>query len=279
MRIGVLYIGDFKAGEESLLQGWTSVRAGSVEELSPDLLRVADRWVLRARRLSLGEFCKILASVQDSGGSLASSELSYAMISSLRTLRVALAEFGPRMVVCRGDESPEKVCRAAEEAQLRTPLFVRSEIESAAKYVGLEGCTVPSLSSENVAKPLQSLREYVPNHQEVALKEMWEIKRLGSTDIAMEYRTIGYRGRLVAVDFQKGNLLPRLEPWHVDFLNRAYGAVAELGCDGVHVLDIGIRAVDRIPFIVEWKDFSSSSLKNPQASIGAVIEAIAANGS
>lgn len=276
MTVGVLYLGRFKEGEESQSSDWPSVRVGALGELRAEVLQPADRWVLRAKRLSLSEYCAVWDAVQTVGGELVGSPLSYAVVSSLRAVQDALAPFSPPMVAGRGDQSPEDFAVMATDAGLKPPLFLRSEVESAAKHVGFDGCVVSTLSSADVETPLEALRQHVSGFSEIAMKEIWQIKKLGATDFDLEYRTVGFRGKLVAIDLPRGNLLPLLEPWHLDFLNRAYAAMARLGADGLHVLDMAIRDSNRKPYVVEWKDFSSSSFKNPGASLRAAIDAVTA---
>ncbi len=279
MTVGVLYIDRFSEGEESLSGEWPSIRLESPTALTRASLAGAGRWILRSRRLSLEDYCSVSNAVRSCGSELVNTALSFGLISSLRAVHVALSDFGPPMIAGRAHQSPQDFISMANVAGLKTPLFIRSEIESAAKYVGFDGCVVSSLTEEEVEAPIRALRQHVGGFNEIALKEIWEIKKLGRTDIALEYRTVGYRGELVAVDLPRGNLIPRLEPVHIQFLNRAYAALAKMGADGVHVLDLAIRDSDRKPYIVEWKDLSSSSLRNAEGSLAAIIEAISARSS
>lgn len=278
MTVGILYLGGFRESADPLLHLVPTARVSSVSDLYRKALQGADRWILRTKRLTIGEYCAIADAVAGCGAELVNSELSYAIVSSLRPVQKALSSFSPPMVAGRRELSTADFLSVVADRGLQAPLFVRSEVESAAKYAGFEACVVSELSANGLEAPLRALQEHVAGFNEVAFKELWRVKKLGQSDYDLEYRTFGYRGKLVSVDQPRADVLPRLWPWHFDFLNSAYEALAELGADGLHVLDLAIRDPDRKPYIVEWKDFSSSSLKNPAKSLQSAIDGIARSG-
>lgn len=273
MSVGLIYVGQFKEGEE-FLGDWPWIRIQSPDSLNESALQAAEQWILRSKRLTLSGYCLIADSVQRAGARLVTSDVAYAIISSLRTVPCVLHSFIPPMVAASASEGLDELISRIVAAKLTPPLFVRSEIESAAKYVGIDGCIAPSARADDIRGPVDTLQREVAGSREIAIKESWQIKKLGTTEIGLEYRSVGYRGKLFTVDKSKRSLVPRLEPFHLKFLSEVFVALSNIGADGLHVIDVAFRASDRKMFVVEWKDASSSSFENPASTLSAIMAGI-----
>lgn len=273
MTIGVLYVGDYKLDEESLILGQVrTVRINAdfefVEKLPQDSL-----WILRSRRLALPSYCRLWETVDSFGARLCTQPLSYGIISSLRAPSLALSGQIPPMIVLDSNVQAVDLMAAVQKRGLQFPVFVRSEVESAAKYVGVEGCTISDLDLAQVNVVLTNLRSHVSDFREIGVKEVWPVRLLGSTTMTMEYRAVGCAGSLIAFDHRSVGPLPAPGPYIERFAADAFARLAEIGADGLHVVDVALSNDERRPFAVEWKDLASSSLAMPKEVLPAVADA------
>lgn len=264
MNSGLLYIGEYKREEEVSMQGvLPTVRVESDFSFPVDLPS-STTWIVRSRRLSLPSYSRLWGIVQDFGSRLCTEPRAYGIISSLRVPSLALADQIPPMLVVGSLTEAVEVKRQAEKRRMQYPLFIRSEVESAAKYVGIEGCTVASPDVNQIESVLGNLRSHVQNFREIAVKEIRPIRRLGKANISIEYRAVGYSGSLVEFDHVQTRELPVPDPSLRQFAIDAFTRLAEAGADGAHAVDVALSKEDQRPFVVEWKDLSSGSLAAPR---------------
>ncbi|MFD1048837.1 hypothetical protein ACFQ1S_26535 [Kibdelosporangium lantanae] len=162
-----------------------------------------------------------------------------------------------RTVAVSAGTTAAELLLAANTSGLKYPLFARSDAESAAKYVGFDGCVVPEADLAGFERVVENLRMNVRRFDEIAVKEIWPIRRAGTT--ALEYRALGYNGSLVGFDGSRNE--PPSQAM-VDLAGTVFSALASVGADGTHLVDFAERDGDGVPFVVEWKDLSGGSLNS-----------------
>ena len=163
----LIYIDDYKTDEESTLRalGIDCIRLSKEAIISDDRfveLGRSEKHEIRGPRLTIAEYRSIWESAASSRVSLGTSPRSYEIGASFAEQYALLREMSPGALVIDGRSSNGDILDALTERGLRFPLFVRSEIESAAKYVGVDGCIVTTPTMEAVATVAGNLRTYVP---------------------------------------------------------------------------------------------------------------------
>lgn len=208
MNVGVLYVGNDRVAEEKAVEvDVPTVRVESVRSAGR-VLAGCDAWIVRARRLRPEAYRELGQAAGRHGSRLCSTPAAYSVISRLSACAVALQHWTPPTVVESAESSTSELMASIDERGLRYRVFLRSETESAAKYVGIEGCVVGHRRAVGFERAVQNLRDHAPCFEEIAVKEMWPVETHGSTGSSMEYRALGYRGSLVGFDQSRGDVLP-----------------------------------------------------------------------
>lgn len=260
MNVGMLYVGNDRVAEEkAVANDAPTVRVESVRSAGR-VLAECDAWIVRSRRLRPEVYRDLGQAAGRYGSRLCSPPAAYSVISGLSACAVALQHWTPPTVVRSAGSSTSELMASIDERGLRYPVFLRSEIESAAKYVGIEGCVVGQRHAPDLERAVQGLRDHVPSFEEIAVKEMWPVGTHGATGSLMEYRALGYRGSLVGFDQRSGDDLPAPDRSLEDLADAVFRSLARIGASGAHLVDIALRRDDGRPFVVEWKDLSSGSL-------------------
>jgi hypothetical protein len=270
MRTKIFYLDRYKLEEEqSLREAGFETERRDVKEFfkDPGQPRVDKVPVLfRGPRLSVNDYehlCKVAEGV---GLRSMTRPDSYRIAEDFALHYPLLRDRSPAAVVVKASTDGAKILGRIEEGCLRYPIFVRSEVESAAKYVGADGCILRSPSLEEVRIVLRNLEVHVKGYRDIILKEMLPIMKWTGSSQSVEYRAVGLFGRLVMFDYEAGPLsLPAPEVFNLhSFANQCFESLSHGGCDGALFLDIGVTEDER-PIVVECKNFLNGTIAHPRA--------------
>lgn len=263
----ILYLGDYKRDEEPRFAAY-GVRTARV----PDPRHSTQSWaaaqcqgtaILRAERLTQGDFRLVSEQATTAGIPLATTMRGFELLTDFRLQYVALKSFSPRTEFLKTGTRAADVLEAIEHSGMSMPVFVRTELGSAAKVVGIQGCTIPEHSVAAVERVLGSVAQYLPGAEQLILKEVVDIG-LTKDGSHLEYRAIGVGGRLVAFDVpEMNNVLP--DPAEIglaEFATNCFRSLAESGSSGAAFVDVALLSDHATPVVVECKDFHFGSLAN-----------------
>jgi hypothetical protein len=197
------------------------------------------------------------------GVNLATSPLAFETIDDFELYYPSIANMTPRAIVSPPDASAGDLLSRMLAAGMSFPAFLRSDIESAAKFVGVDGCIISSASLVEVERIVGSLRKYVRGFRKIIVKEVARIKR-AENGKSLEYRAIGVGGGFVTFDYDPEitNLPPPTEYGLVDSAKQALKQLAAGGGNGAVFVDFAVTE-SRAPMLVECKDFSNGSVNCP----------------
>lgn len=161
-------------------------------------------------------------------------------------------EFSPMAISFSINDSVEEI--AANLKDIKLPLFVRSDIESAVKYVGLEACIMRSIDDlDMVLKPIHT---YIKTAETIIMKEVIPIKLIRGRPI--EYRAIVIKDQLICFDYDLKSELP--DPMKLKW-KQILETASKNGMHGAYFLDLGLDTSDRL-FVVECKNLLNGTIKN-----------------
>lgn len=161
-------------------------------------------------------------------------------------------EYSPKTLAFDIGESEKEI--AAKLRSVRLPLFVRSNVESAAKYVGVEACMLKSL--DQLGLVLQPIYENIKTAETIIMKEVVALKRINERTV--EYRAIVIGDQVICFDYNASCELP--DPMELQWRSIVETA-SRNGMHGAYFLDLGVDESDRL-FVVECKNLLNGTIKN-----------------
>lgn len=260
-KIGFLYIGDkYKDEEKYISKYFTTIRlTTSLSEIANiDKLIKCDYVLLRGSKFTQEEYEKIYAILKQNKINAYSSPVSYKIANSAILYSKLLGENAPNLYVFSARQSDEEIIESFKN-NLVFPLFVRSDKESAAKYVGVDGCIVSSENKESFKIALDNLRNNVKNINDIIFKQVIPIKQYNKK-INLEYRAIVFNGKLICFDYNKE--LPNPSDYGLDeSVTELALNLMEKGFDGGYFMDFAIKENGGF-YVVECKDLINGTIKN-----------------
>lgn len=262
----LLYINDYNEKEASVIRrmGIPTCRhhLGVDDLILPD--SSATQAIVRAPRLSLEQYDQLWNECTSVGLTPVSTPKSYAIGASIAAQTQLLGDLSPKTLVLPRHGSVEFILSELTRASMKLPVFVRSELESAAKYVGIGGCTIETMSTKDIARVVSNLDANVPAHDHRVFKEMKEIAVVGTSGQRLEYRAIVVAGALWMFD-AFDSALPQPRESGVDLvIEKAASALYAGGCTGGLFIDAAVTAKGDV-IIVECKNLTNGTIKSVEA--------------
>lgn len=263
MSVVVGYLGtSYQEEEKALVAAGLVVRrvpleqaafAGSWSGLSGEL-------VLRGQRMPVADFEGIWTTTSSIGLEAVADVQTYRFGGDPEQQAQVLRGLMPHTMFFGGDAREEELVDRLLRESPTFPLFVRSEVKSAAKFVGLEGCLINEPTTVEVERVVANLRRHVGEFRKLVLKEVFEIQK-SSGGVDLEYRAIGRRGAIVGFDWMAGDATPDPGDELREFANEVFSRVASCGVSGALVCDVAQKS-DGAGVVVECKNLSDSTLKH-----------------
>lgn len=213
------------------------------------------RCVLRMPRSTPREYVAAYEWCDSLGLRPEGSFADYAVLSDFALHHaVLMAEFPPAFSV------PREFDLARLTSRLRTefegPVFVRTDQESAAKYLGFDACVIRAFDEEDVRVVLDATATAVTNFSRYQFKALVD-SECDEDGQPVEVRAIGWDGTL------RYGLTTAIGPRYGvfdSFLNRCFRRLQMAGVTGPAVVDASISREGE-PYLVELKDLSCSSIE------------------
>ena len=260
-KVGFLYLGDkYKEEEKLIAENFVTVRTNSVFDEINDVskLQNSDYVILRGTKLSQEVYEKTYTFLQQKNKNVYSPPASYKIANSAVLYSKLLGSKAPLLYVFPSGKSDNEIISSFNN-DVKFPLFVRSEKESAAKYVGVNGCIILNNNSELFKIALCNLRKNVKEFNEIIFKQVVPIKQ-NSKNLNLEYRAIIFRGKLISFDYDEQLSNPsdyRLDQFVIEVATDLF----RKGFDGGYFMDFAIKE-DGSFFVVECKDLINGTIKN-----------------
>ena len=258
--IGFLYLGDKYKEEESIIaENFITVRMTSLEELKDtNKLQNCDYVILRGTKLSQEKYEKGYIVLQQNNIKAYSSPASYKIANSAVLYSELLGSKAPHLYTFSSEQSDDEIM-ASFNSDVKFPLFVRSEKESAAKYVGVDGCIILNNNHELFKIVLNNLRDNIKDFNEIIFKQVVPIKQ-NSEGLNLEYRAILFRGKLICFDYD--GRLPNPSDYGLGkFVVDVAADLFKKGFDGGYFMDFAVKEGGNF-FVVECKDLINGTIKN-----------------
>lgn len=264
----ILYLKDYKIDEEEVMRqaGLKTVRLpanfanSEIQSLATD-----SPIFVRGPRMRLDEYESLWQEAKVAGVNFLTTPESFRLASNFEFHYPLIRQLSPRALIVDNLMNNSEIFSRLTSENFRFPVFIRSEIESAAKYVGLEGCIMRTPELEQLDLVIRNLRLHVKEFKKIIFKEMLPIATSNIDGANLEYRAIGAKGRLITFDYDaRGSKLSSPESFGLEkYAEQALSALAAGGATGAVFVDIAI-VEGGSPIVVECKDFVNGSIGYPQ---------------
>lgn len=272
-----IYLNDYNEKEEATIseRGVSCYRISSDSVITGkgfDELPKTDVYQIRSNRLSIEDYSKIWNVAKAHGIELTTNPTSYKIGSNFKEQHLLLSALSPNSLVLDAETKISDILGQIEQSEMNYPIFVRSEIESAAKYVGVNGCVINDNSISSIKNVVENLKNNVSEFRTLILKEMLEIACDKHSNKHIEYRAIGVNGGLLFFDYDTGSGLQDPHELHMDeFATEALKLLAGGGAKGGLFVDIALTKKGR-KIVIECKNLVNGTIKQLDKLAYAVID-------
>ncbi len=261
--ITLIYLGDYGLQEERILKdiGISTIRSENIMNLEAIPKQYENHFaIVRGTRMIIEEYTKVFSVLHSKNFTLINNTNLFVLHGSFSLYYSMIKKFSPKSIFFTKSISLSKIQNEIIKSNLLTPLFVRSEIESAAKYVGIEGCLIKKNTYSEISICINNLNNYIKDYQNIIIKEVVEIKKYRNGE-NLEYRAIIINDTIISFDYD-AEKLP--SPSETKIAKEAKHIVSQIfanGFKGAYFMDFALTENNNV-IIVESKDILNGTIKN-----------------
>lgn len=259
----LIYIGDYSQQEEETLKGLgvSTIRVESIAVLhSIPMQNEKQLAIVRGARLKKEEYEKMNSDLHTVNLTLINTPDLFILHGSFELYYSMVKMFSPKSIFFKKGSAVSEIQNAITKSNLSTPLFVRSEIESAAKYVGIEGCLIKSNLASEISKCVSNLDNNIKGYQSIIIKEVVKIKKTNNGK-NLEYRAIVINDKIISFDYDAEKLPEPSESKIADEAKNIVTNIFNNGFKGAFFMDFALTENDDV-IIVESKDILNGTIKD-----------------
>lgn len=259
----ILYLGDYYLSEEHFLQdnNIPCVRLDYPFSHNGNIgVQSGDTVLIRGGKLNTSAYADVAHYFEQHGINCVVSAHDYEKIASAVEYSKCFGKYAPKVLMFDINEPIDSISHALSASELTFPLFVRSDVESAAKYVGFEACVLKSNTHDDIAAVIRPIKDHVANPTKVVMKEIVNTMKINGKNI--EYRAIVVAGKIICFDYEANTEIP--SPDSLDCYGQFEECVSlafQNGLSGAYFVDFGINSNGDI-FVVECKNVINGTIKS-----------------
>lgn len=259
----VIYLNDYYEKEETVIKAYGIPCARIDYPFQRNIAEIQGTPIIRGPKMKVAEYAEFIQNLERIGYSALVGLDDFEKLSNAIEYTRCFGEYAPKVITFDINNNIEEISNLLVRSDLKCPLFVRSDIESAAKYVGVNACILRSFEVDEIGEVLEPIHKFITNAGTIVMKEIVSVKKICEKNI--EYRAIVINGKIICFDYDPSNGLPCPESlscaWQFqDCINKA----SKNGLHGAYFVDFGVDEDENI-FVVECKNFINGTIKNLNA--------------
>lgn len=259
----VIYLNDCYKKEEVVIREYGIPSARVNYPFQESMAEIREGAIFRGPKMNVVAYSELIQNLEKIGCSALVSLDDFVKISDATEYTRCFSNYAPKVITFDIKQDVVEIANLLDESDLRYPLFVRSDIESAAKYVGVDACTLWSSDVNDIVTVLAPIHKFITNAGAIIMKEIVSVKKANGKTI--EYRAIVVNGKITCFDYDSSSGLPRPESlscaWQFeDCINIA----SKNGLHGAYFVDFGVDKNENL-FVVECKNIINGTIKNINA--------------
>lgn len=260
----VVYLNDCYEKEEEIMKthGVSCVRVNYPFD-EGGLIDIQGEPIYRGLKMKVASYSEFIQKLEKMNCSALVKLEDFKKIADALEYSRCFGKYAPKVITFDIKNDVSDIANELASSDLRYPLFVRSDVESAAKYVGVDACTLKSNTVPEINKVLEPIHKYISNAAIIIMKEIISVRKIKEKTV--EYRAIVVNGKIVCFDYELSSGLPCPESLSCaqqfeDCINIA----THNGLHGAYFVDFGVDENGNI-FVVECKNIINGTVKNVDA--------------
>lgn len=259
----VIYLNDYYEKEEAVVKAYGISCARVNYPFRGSVSEIQENSIFRGPKMKVAAYSEFLQNLEKIGCSTLVGLDDFEKISNAIEYTRCFDKYAPKVITFDIKEDIAEIANRLIESDLKYPLFVRSDIESAAKYVGVDACTLRSSNVNEIKMVLEPIHRFIASAGTIIMKEIVSVKKTDGKTI--EYRAIVVNGKIICFDYNPSSGLPLPESlscaWQFeDCINIA----SKNGLHGAYFVDFGVDENENL-FVVECKNIINGTINNMNA--------------
>jgi hypothetical protein len=260
---GIIYLADYKISEQDFLasKNLFTFRISNLQDLHKvDLSELRHgRFLLRGSKLKQMQFETLFHILKNNEVNLFTDITSFISINNFSNHYGIIRNFAPKSMIFERGTPVNEISQNLLREHFSSPLFLRSEIESAAKYVGVKGCIINQILNTELETTICNLETHVKGFNSLIIKETVDLKK--NDNKTFEFRCVVVHNRVIFFDNNESKSGLILTNDVIAFAKKVASHNFECGIRGAYFLDLGVKTDDSI-IIIEMKDFINGTVSN-----------------
>ena len=257
----IVYLNDCYGNEEKIMieNGVSCIRINYpfVTESLPDM---QEDTIIRGPKMSVGEYTELFNKLKSANRNTITNAGDYKRIADATEYSRCFGKYAPKVLSFDRACTESDILDSLSESDIKYPLFVRSEVESAAKYVGVDACILKENTIFEIKRVLQPISKHIVNAKTIIMKEIIPIKRINGNTV--EYRSIVVNGQIICFDYNSLDCLPNpVSLQNASQFQDCVNLANKNGLHGAYFLDFGIDEQERV-FVIECKNIINGTVKH-----------------
>ena len=262
----VIYLNDYYEKEEAVVKAYGISCARVNYPFRGSVSEIQENSIFRGPKMKVAAYSEFIQNLEKIGCSTLVGLDDFEKISNAirpTTILISIMFANNEIGTVQPIEDIAEIANRLIESDLKYPLFVRSDIESAAKYVGVDACTLRSSNVNEIKMVLEPIHRFIASAGTIIMKEIVSVKKTDGKTI--EYRAIVVNGKIICFDYNPSSGLPLPESlscaWQFeDCINIA----SKNGLHGAYFVDFGVDENENL-FVVECKNIINGTINNMNA--------------
>lgn len=256
----IIYLNDCYEKEEAVIRTYGVSCARVNYPFRESTVEIQGTPIFRGPKMKVAAYTEFIRDLEKMGYSALVGLDDFVRISDAIEYTRCFGNYAPKVITFDIKQDVAEIANLLIESDLKYPLFVRSDIESAAKYVGVDACTLWSSDVNDIKTVLEPINKYIANVGTIIMKEIVSVKKTNGKTI--EYRAIVINGKIVCFDYDSSSGMPCPQSlscaWQFeDCINIA----TKNGLRGAYFVDFGVDENGNL-FVVECKNIINGTVKN-----------------
>lgn len=260
----IIYLNDYYEKEETIVKEYGVPCTRIIYPFQKNVTGIQSLSIFRGPKMNNEAYKKFICDLEEKTSCSALVSVNdFSKISDAIEYTRCFGRYAPKAITFDIKEDIKEISRKVINSDLNYPLFVRSDIESAAKYVGVENCILRSPENSEIEAVIDPIYRHIQNAGSIIMKEIVSIKKFNQKN--MEYRAIVVNGVIICFDYNSCDGLPCPESLScATQFEDCIKIATENGLKGAYFVDFGIDENENI-FVVECKNIINGTIKNMDA--------------
>lgn len=247
----IIYINEYGAQEQKAMESLGTL-CYRVSGGIPDFSEITPgRYLVRSELMHPNDYGILFDAAKTKGVNFIQEPKSYLFGFDFSEQIKLLGSLNFKSTVSAKKSSPEDILRIISESSILTPIFLKANTGSAAKYSGIESCIIKDLTLIDVSLTLNALNKNIKEYDYLIIKEYQEI--------AKEFRLYAVGNNCIIEN--KSNVDAELAANLARYAKNVVSLISSPSITPAYFIDIGIK-LDGAFVIVELKNILNGSIKD-----------------